>query len=104
MEFLDIHLEAGSPPVLRVVGELDIATADQLRGALVEALATHRTLVVDMAGVTFVDASGLRVIIDAAQSLNGQGPLTLANAALVERLLRIVGLSDIPSIVIRDER
>jgi anti-anti-sigma factor len=102
MEILDIHFEEGSPPVLRVAGELDMATADQLRGALRDALATDFKCVLDMGGVTFVDASGIRVILEAADAMNGRGPLTITNAALFERLLKIVGLSEMPSIVIGD--
>jgi anti-sigma B factor antagonist len=99
---LTIECEEGSPPVLHISGELDMATADQLRGALSSGLARDRTLVLDMSGVTFADAIGIRVILEAAESLNGRGPLTIVNAPRVERLLRLVGLSEIPSLSIRD--
>jgi anti-anti-sigma regulatory factor len=56
-----------------------------------------------MTGVTFCDAAGLRVVLQAAASLNGAGPLTLLNAARVKRLLDIVGLSDLSCIAIRDD-
>ena len=102
-EMLMIVLEAGTPPVLHVQGELDIATAPELRKALADALSDDASLVLDLAGVTFVDASGLRVILQAADSLNGRGPMTLVHAERVAKLLDVVGLSDTPSIVLRDE-
>jgi hypothetical protein len=38
-----------------------------------------------------------------AASLNGAGPLTLVNASRVQWLLELVGLSDVPSIVIHQD-
>jgi len=89
--------------VLRVAGEIDLSTADQLRTALEEALSAGPDVVIDMAAVTFFDASGLRVVLQVAESLNGQGPLTLFNARRVARVLALVGLTDLPSIVVREK-
>ena len=85
-----------------VAGGVDavFATVDVLRTALEEALSTDPTVVVDMAGVTFFDATGLRVVLQAAASRNGAGPLTLVNARRVAWLLEVVGLSEQSSIVI----
>jgi anti-anti-sigma factor len=102
MELLKTEVVHGDPPVLQVDGEIDISTADQLRAALEQALSTSPNLVVDMGGVTFFDAAGLRVVLQAAASRNGAGPLTLVNAARVGWVLELVGLSGLPSIVIRD--
>jgi anti-sigma B factor antagonist len=89
--------------VLQLDGEIDMSTAEELRTALEKALSADPTVVVDMTGVTFCDAAGLRVLLQAAASLNGAGPLTLLNASRVKHLLEIVGLSDLSCIVIRDE-
>jgi anti-sigma B factor antagonist len=102
MDALLTQLEEGPPPVLRVAGELDMATADGLRGALEEAVAADPSVVVDLAGVTFVDVMGLRAILEVADSLNGRGPLALVNAPQVARLLRWVGLDGITSIALHD--
>jgi anti-sigma B factor antagonist len=102
MELLKLEFIPGDPPVLQVDGEIDLSTADQLRTALEKTLTTHPNAVVDMAGVTFFDASGLRVILQVAASRNGAGPLPLLNARRVARVLELVGLSDLTSIVIRD--
>jgi anti-anti-sigma regulatory factor len=56
-----------------------------------------------MSGVTFIDVSGLHVLLDIGASRNGAGPLTLVNAPRVRRLLALLGLDDVPSIVVRDE-
>jgi anti-anti-sigma factor len=102
MELLRIELVEGEPPVLSIEGEIDIATVDQLRGALEDALAEYPRVVVDMAGVTFIDAAGMRVLLEVGESRNGSGPLTLVDAPRVAWLLKMVGLEDVPSIRFRD--
>jgi anti-anti-sigma factor len=101
MDLLKTEFKQGDPPVLLVTGELDLSTADELRVALEQAVSTDPTVVVDMAGVTFIDVSGLQAVLAVAACRNGAGPLTLVNAPRAEWLLGLVGLSDLSSIVIR---
>jgi anti-sigma B factor antagonist len=98
VQLLFIEFIEGASPVLRVTGEVDVATARQLGEAIEDALAAHKALVVDMKGVTFIDAAGLRVILDIAEKLNGSGPLRLLHARAVARLLGLVGLTGIRSL------
>ena len=102
MDGLSTHLVEGAPPVLHVGGELDMTTSELLGAALRRTMAGDPTVVVDMADVTFVDAAGLRVILQAARSRNGDGPLILVNAPRVAWLLKLVGLEGLPSIVVQD--
>jgi anti-anti-sigma factor len=92
MNGLSIYLAEGSPPVLHVGGELDMANADEFSTAYKEAVSADANVVVDMAGLVFVDAAGLRAILRAADSRNGAGPLTLINAPRVAWLLGVVGV------------
>jgi anti-anti-sigma factor len=103
MELLKTEFVPGNPPVLRVDGEIDLATVDQLDAALEEALATDSRFVVDMAGVTFIDVVGLQAVLRVAVSRNGLGPLIVLNAPRVAWLLDLVGLSEMSSIVVREE-
>ena len=75
-----------------------MANAQQLGAALEHACSVDPTVVVDMAELTFIDGAGLRVILGAAESRDGAGPLMLVNASRVESLFQRVGLDDIPSI------
>jgi anti-sigma B factor antagonist len=52
--------------LVTVAGELDIATAAELRDCLVPLLADHPTLVIDLDRVSFCDATGLGVLVGAA--------------------------------------
>ncbi len=98
MPGLAIDLAEGSPTVLYVRGDVDMANAGEFRAALEQALSVDPTIVVDLAEVTFIDGAGMRVILGAAESRNGVGPLTLLNASRVESLFELVGLDEIPSI------
>ena len=62
---LSVAYAAGDPGTLTVAGELDIATAPALREALLNALRDEGPagLVVDVSGVTFVDSTGLAVLL-----------------------------------------
>jgi anti-anti-sigma factor len=53
--------------VVAVAGEVDMATAPDLQAALLEALVVHRPAVidVDLSACTFLDCSGIRVLIAA---------------------------------------
>ena len=75
-----------------VVGEIDAHTAPSLAAAI--AGDGRSDLLLDMAGVEFVDSSGLRVLIDAHQQALEQGnSLTLASPSdAVRRLLDISGV------------
>ena len=54
----------GTTRVVSLSGELDIATAPKLRRALLELLSdSPDPLLVDMAGVSFMDSSGLAVLV-----------------------------------------
>jgi anti-anti-sigma factor len=102
MELFSTRLEEGPPRVLCIGGEIDLATADEFRSALETVVTGGSTAVVDMGDVTFIDAAGLRVIVQVAKTLNGSGPLMLVNAALVERLFELVGMADLPSVEFRE--
>ena len=63
------HDDAGTP-VVRVVGELDITTSDDLRGALEGLLGggPPPEVAFDLSEVTFLDSSGLAAMIGVARA------------------------------------
>jgi len=82
--------------VVGVDGELDIYTAPRLREELVDLIgAGRRRLIVDMDGVTFIDSTGLGVLIGALKRLHAvKGELrVVATAEPVLRLMRVTGLN-----------
>jgi anti-sigma B factor antagonist len=82
----------------RVSGEIDPATAPALAGELRALIFTGapRELVVDLSGVTFIDSTGLRAVIDIHNLMRDRGGvLVLENlSGKARRLLEITGLTD----------
>lgn len=95
----DLHLDTVEPcgdcAVLRVAGEVDVYTAPALRERLTDLLAAGvRHVVVDTSGVTFLDSTGLGVLVGGRKRLHAHdGSLALAGGPeRVVRLLRLTGL------------
>lgn len=82
--------------VILVTGELDLSTAPRLGDALERALNDGRRVVVDLAGVTFMDSQGLNTLARIHQRcpqlrLRGAPPT-------VRSLLAVTGLDQVFSI------
>jgi anti-anti-sigma factor len=80
----EVHAEPGR---VTASGELDIETAPQLRAAIDGA----PELTLDLRDVTFIDSTGLSLLIELAQS--GK-ELTILPSESVTRLAELCGLRD----------
>jgi anti-sigma B factor antagonist len=101
--FLTVDLErSGVTPVLRVVGEVDLATAPLLRERLDEVSPSSSTVVVDLSEVTFLDSTGLSVLVGAWKRLargDVDGDLRLVVLRpTIQKLLDITGLDQVFSV------
>jgi anti-sigma B factor antagonist len=76
-------------------GEYDIGRAAELRDSLLARQIDEGVVVVDLSGVTFLDSSGLRALVEARGMLDEQGAqLIVAEPSdCVRRLLDITGTS-----------
>lgn len=89
----------GSPPTVEVVltGELDISTYEEARQRLEDAeRAGPELLVVDLAGLRFVDSSGVRLILaadDRARQAGRRVALRLGDG-IARRVFAALGLLD----------
>lgn len=59
--------------VIALSGDLDLATAPELRTALHEALLERRTIVVDMSDLRFLDSTGLGVLVRVHKKAKAEG-------------------------------
>lgn len=67
---------------LFVSGELDLATAGHLEGSLARLQQERATIIVDLAGLTFMGAVGLRIFVEAARRARStRGVLVIVNCA-----------------------
>jgi len=93
---IDIGVEPGAA-VLSVAGQLDLLSAPRLASELmaVQFTQTDGDLILDLGGLTFIDSSGLRVLIDAHLTQNERGHrLVLRNVpGQVARLLEVTNLA-----------
>jgi anti-sigma B factor antagonist len=102
-------LASGSPPlaidatpapfgaVVSITGELDIATVPRARAVLQDEPVSGATaVVVDLSGVTFMDSTGLAVVMDLKRELDARrGRLTIACPEGPARLLfDVTGVAD----------
>lgn len=81
---------------LVLVGEIDAHTAPELAAHLDPLPGASGDVVVDLAGVTFIDSSGLRVLVEAhhRSSESGRRLALRSPSPAVVRLLEISGLAD----------
>jgi anti-anti-sigma factor len=96
-----LHIDVTERPDRQVfaviAGELDITTADELRAGLRDAAAGGGSLCIDLAGIDFVDSSGLGALVKLHNTAEEHGTeLELRNVpSKVQRLLEITKLSDL---------
>jgi len=85
----------GTALVVRPVGELDLATVEELDRAIDEAGPTP-LLVLDLTGLEFLDTSGLRFLLKMQADLAAaDSELKLARGSQeVDRLLTVSGFAD----------
>ena len=91
---------------LTLEGELDLSSADRVRGELDGAIeAGARRVYIDMLSCTFVDSTGLSVLLHSAKQLGPNGGMAIA--CVDEQIRRLFGLTmidrTIPVFATREE-
>jgi anti-anti-sigma factor len=86
--------DPGGDPMVVLSGELDISSAETLRVAVEEIVATGPThLVFDLSRLTFMDSSGIAVMVYAA---NNVAKVELLHpSSIVRRVVEATGLAEI---------
>jgi branched-chain amino acid aminotransferase len=82
----------GTAAVVTPVGELDIYTAPQLAAALARLTDSHRALILEVAELTFVDSTGLKVLTD-AQRQEPQRFMLSGECTALERVLELADMA-----------
>jgi anti-sigma B factor antagonist len=81
--------------VVHVNGDLDCYSAPQLRTVLVELADGPRRVIVDVAGSTFIDSTGLGVLVGGLKRLREQGGHMVLRSPtpMTARLFEVTGVS-----------
>jgi anti-sigma B factor antagonist len=98
MELQIDTVRQGGACVFTLSGEVDIYSSPALRNALAAASAEGlSTIVVDLNGVSFIDSSGLGVLVGALRrAREAGGDLKIVSAQeFVGRIMRITGLDHV---------
>ena len=86
------ELEREGAQLLVIRGELDVASAPGFADRLAMLLAEHSTIELDLSGLTFIDSTGLGVLVRATTAAaDAGGDLTIV--AVSEQMLRVVELT-----------
>jgi len=94
----EIRVDRGSAgvTVVELVGEHDLAGADELAAALAEALACEGGIIVDLSESTFVDSTVIHLLCRTQRILTERGSelvVQVPAAGLVLRTLEITGVT-----------
>lgn len=85
----------GEIHTIRLSGELDLATADDVEKELARVEATDAgSIVLDLSGLTFMDSTGVRLVVNAHTRTRAEGRrLTLMRGqAAVQRVMELSGV------------
>lgn len=97
-EFQIEETSTGTLPVVAVRGEIDVATAPQLRECLHRVIADGQsTIVLDILDVTFLDSTALGVLVGAlkrCRELGGDLYVVVADPRIV-KIFEITGLTNV---------
>ncbi len=92
-DFLASAERMGGSLVISVSGELDLATAPELEEVIAGAIQPDEGhMVVDLLGVTFMDSSGIRALVQAKDSRPGTEVTLVVGGGIVHKLIDVTGL------------
>lgn len=78
---------------VRLLGELDASTADELRTVLESIAETRGDIELDCSELTFMDSSGLHVLLGVARGLGSDGRVLVRDpSSTVRRVLSLTGV------------
>jgi anti-anti-sigma factor len=95
---LQIEIHPGVPVVAEISGEMDIASASWLREKLLLTIGCHGPAIcVDLHGVTFLDCSGINVLLATARRarLEGGRMRVTRPSAQAKRIIKLLGLQGV---------
>jgi anti-anti-sigma factor len=84
-----------------VSGEIDMAVADELFNKVLKELGCERNLILDFAGVTFCDSSGIRTLVHLHNHQTDTGHTTriINTTYAVRRVIETSGLAEYLGII-----
>jgi anti-sigma B factor antagonist len=100
-EMLQVRIQdsANGRSTVVITGELDLSTIGAMEAPLFEQLRQRSAVLVDLSRVTFIDSSGIGILISAARDSNGtRMNVLIGPGTQVERVFRIAGVGEALSV------
>jgi anti-sigma B factor antagonist len=95
-QILSIRVEplGASACVVSLTGELDLSTIPRVEKQLLHQVQSKSDVVVDLTRVSFIDSSGIAMLIGAFRATDGTGVLNtvIAEGSQVDRVFRLAGI------------
>ena len=87
---------SGGTHTLVITGELDMATSPEVQAVIVACAASARRLTLDLSQLTFMDSTGLSLILEAHELCQDSGAefVLIPGPEHVQRVFEITGLLD----------
>ena len=90
-----IEPSANGSSVVALSGELDLSTIPRMEPALLEQIRQRTAVLVDLTDLSFIDSSGIGVLIRAFRESNGNPMHVLVGpGSQVERVFQVAGMAD----------
>jgi anti-sigma B factor antagonist len=82
--------------LVRPNGELDLASAPLVHAALEEQAGAHGRVTLDLGGLSFLDSSGLRLVLETMEAARRDGFdfAVLPGGPEIQRLFELAGIAD----------
>ncbi len=92
------------PRGFRLIGELDASNVESLSTAIEPEIQDGGDLTLDLAGLAFMDSTGIQVLVRTARGLEGRGDLILVSpGSLVKRILELIPVEKLENVSVIDE-
>jgi anti-anti-sigma factor len=90
---LDVRVDRDGAVVIAADGEIDLETSPALAREAQAAIDEHRRVLIDLRSVTFIDSTGIALLLAAGeQARRGGVELRIEPSAIVRRVLTIAGV------------
>ncbi len=90
-------IEEGKVIVVALEGDVDLSSSPDARKVLLECVRKGRPVIVDMAGVSYIDSSGVASLVESLQGARKAG-CEFALAAVSEPALRVLRLARLDTV------
>jgi anti-sigma B factor antagonist len=93
-QVLTVGVEPVGPTasVVSLGGELDLSTIPRVEKQLFEELRSNEGVIMDLTDVSFIDSSGIALLIKAFRTDGGELHTVIAEGSQVQRVFRLAGI------------